>query len=67
MYTQSLDLPGQPQHGSLSADADQAARQAAFDARTAEDAKIEPMDWMPEAYRKTLVRQISQQIGRAHV
>ncbi|PLQ01050.1 1,2-phenylacetyl-CoA epoxidase subunit PaaA [Cupriavidus pauculus] len=60
MYTQSLDLPGQPQHGPLSADADQAARQAAFDARIAEDAKIEPMDWMPEAYRKTLVRQISQ-------
>ncbi|HYK48041.1 MAG TPA: Phenylacetic acid catabolic protein, partial [Parafilimonas sp.] len=22
--------------------------------------KIEPKDWMPEAYRKTLVRQISQ-------
>ncbi len=26
----------------------------------AEDGKIEPMDWMPDAYRKTLVRQISQ-------
>ena len=24
------------------------------------DGKIEPQDWMPEAYRKTLVRQISQ-------
>ncbi|WP_066736575.1 1,2-phenylacetyl-CoA epoxidase subunit PaaA [Cupriavidus sp. D384] len=60
MYTQSLDLPGQPQPAPVSADADQATRQAAFDARIAEDAKIEPMDWMPEAYRKTLVRQISQ-------
>ena len=26
----------------------------------AADGKIEPQDWMPEAYRKTLVRQISQ-------
>lgn len=24
------------------------------------DIRIEPRDWMPEAYRKTLVRQISQ-------
>jgi ring-1,2-phenylacetyl-CoA epoxidase subunit PaaA len=24
------------------------------------DEKIEPKDWMPDAYRKTLVRQISQ-------
>nr|WP_315592909.1 1,2-phenylacetyl-CoA epoxidase subunit PaaA [uncultured Cupriavidus sp.] len=61
MYTQSLDLPGQPQSAPLvSADASLAERQAAFDARMAEDAKIEPMDWMPDAYRKTLVRQISQ-------
>ncbi|MEM6575104.1 MAG: 1,2-phenylacetyl-CoA epoxidase subunit PaaA [Pseudomonadota bacterium] len=33
---------------------------AEFDARIAEDAKIEPKDWMPAAYRKTLIRQISQ-------
>ena len=63
MYTQSLDLPGQPSaatpHGGPQ-DAGLAARQAAFDARMAEDGKIEPMDWMPDAYRKTLVRQISQ-------
>ncbi len=25
-----------------------------------EEIKIEPKDWMPEAYRKTLIRQISQ-------
>lgn len=60
MYTQSLDLPGQPQPALSDADADAAGRQAAFDARIADDAKVEPMDWMPEAYRKTLVRQISQ-------
>jgi ring-1,2-phenylacetyl-CoA epoxidase subunit PaaA len=32
----------------------------AFEARIAEDAFIEPRDWMPEAYRRTLIRQISQ-------
>ncbi|MBV9692760.1 MAG: 1,2-phenylacetyl-CoA epoxidase subunit A [Alphaproteobacteria bacterium] len=33
---------------------------AAFEARVAADDFIEPKDWMPEAYRKTLIRQISQ-------
>lgn len=32
----------------------------AFQARIDADEKIEPKDWMPDAYRKTLVRQISQ-------
>ncbi|WP_213451479.1 1,2-phenylacetyl-CoA epoxidase subunit PaaA [Rhizomonospora bruguierae] len=31
-----------------------------FDALIAADQKIEPRDWMPEAYRRTLVRQIAQ-------
>ena len=31
-----------------------------FDPVIAEDSRIEPRDWMPEAYRKTLIRQISQ-------
>ncbi|PZU26887.1 MAG: 1,2-phenylacetyl-CoA epoxidase subunit A [Microbacterium sp.] len=31
-----------------------------FDALIAADQRIEPRDWMPEAYRRTLVRQISQ-------
>jgi len=31
-----------------------------FEARVAADEFIEPKDWMPEAYRKTLIRQISQ-------
>ncbi|MGH2602781.1 MAG: 1,2-phenylacetyl-CoA epoxidase subunit PaaA [Dehalococcoidia bacterium] len=34
--------------------------QAHFDAVIAADQKIEPRDWMPEAYRKTLIRQIAQ-------
>ena len=32
----------------------------AFEARVAADEFIEPKDWMPAAYRRTLVRQISQ-------
>src|SRR3546814_4355923 len=32
----------------------------AFQARVDEGIRIEPKDWMPAAYRKTLVRQISQ-------
>lgn len=31
-----------------------------FQARIDAEIKIEPKDWMPEAYRKTLIRQISQ-------
>src|ERR1043166_5452825 len=34
--------------------------QARFQARIDADVRIEPRDWMPDAYRKTLVRQISQ-------
>ena len=32
----------------------------AFDALIAADGRIEPRDWMPDDYRKTLIRQISQ-------
>jgi ring-1,2-phenylacetyl-CoA epoxidase subunit PaaA len=31
-----------------------------FEARVAAEEKVEPNDWMPEAYRRTLIRQISQ-------
>ena len=31
-----------------------------FDEKIADDQKIEPKDWMPEKYRKTHIRQISQ-------
>jgi ring-1,2-phenylacetyl-CoA epoxidase subunit PaaA len=37
-----------------------AAYAAAFDAAVAADERIEPRDWMPDAYRSTLVRQIAQ-------
>ncbi len=35
-------------------------QERAFQERIDADEKIEPKDWMPEGYRKTLVRQISQ-------
>ena len=34
--------------------------QKVFDGKIAEEIKIEPKDWMPVDYRKTLIRQISQ-------
>ncbi|MGE3448366.1 MAG: 1,2-phenylacetyl-CoA epoxidase subunit PaaA [Microbacteriaceae bacterium] len=34
--------------------------QQRFDSLIAADSRIEPRDWMPDAYRKTLIRQISQ-------
>ena len=37
-----------------------AAGQENFDRLIAEDSRIEPRDWMPEAYRKSLTRQVSQ-------
>ena len=39
---------------------DEAEAQAAFDALIEADSRIEPRDWMPDAYRRTLIRQISQ-------
>ncbi|HKX78847.1 MAG TPA: 1,2-phenylacetyl-CoA epoxidase subunit PaaA [Novosphingobium sp.] len=61
MYTQAMDLPDPDSRGlkPVPAAADNAL-QTQFDAKIDADRKIEPRDWMPEAYRKTLVRQISQ-------
>ena len=60
MYTQSLDLPetSAPVLTPVAAAPD--ALQTRFDEKIDADQKIEPQDWMPEAYRRTLVRQISQ-------
>ena len=55
MYSQALDQRDDP-----GAATDDAARRARFDERVGAEEKIEPNDWMPEAYRKTLIRQISQ-------
>ncbi|MEO7392308.1 MAG: 1,2-phenylacetyl-CoA epoxidase subunit PaaA [Ramlibacter sp.] len=64
MYTQALDLPD-PNQPALQAVRQPASEreeqlQLQFDEHIDADRKIEPQDWMPEAYRKTLVRQISQ-------
>ncbi|EEI77147.1 phenylacetate-CoA oxygenase subunit PaaA [Corynebacterium striatum] len=37
-----------------------AEEEARFNALITEDSRIEPTDWMPAAYRKTLTRQVSQ-------
>src|SRR5205085_2466315 len=59
MYTTELkDKNQKPANLSL-ADEDP-EKLAAFEARVAADDFIEPKDWMPEGYRKTLIRQISQ-------
>ena len=58
MYTQGLDQKGNRADGP--APVESAEQIAAFQARIDAEEKIEPKDWMPEAYRKTLVRQISQ-------
>jgi ring-1,2-phenylacetyl-CoA epoxidase subunit PaaA len=41
----------------VAGDVDQQAR---FEALIEAEEKIEPTDWMPEAYRKTLIRQVAQ-------
>ncbi len=56
MYTQGLDQKGDTASGKN----DPAARLAAFERRVDAEEKVEPKDWMPDAYRKTLIRQISQ-------
>src|SRR5256885_11821045 len=39
---------------------DAAALERHFDETVAHDRRIEPRDWMPDAYRKTMIRQIAQ-------
>jgi ring-1,2-phenylacetyl-CoA epoxidase subunit PaaA len=56
---QSVPQP-QPGQGDEAPSAEDIAGQAYFDRVIAEDSRIEPRDWMPAAYRKTLVRQVSQ-------
>jgi len=55
MYTTELQ-----KSGPAVASTEDPEKLAAFEARVAADEFIEPKDWMPEAYRRTLTRQISQ-------
>ncbi|MGO9802873.1 MAG: 1,2-phenylacetyl-CoA epoxidase subunit PaaA [Steroidobacteraceae bacterium] len=58
MYTQALDTHGREPVPTAAAEG--AGPAARFQARVDAEEKIEPKDWMPEAYRQTLIRQISQ-------
>ncbi len=55
MYTQALNT-SEAEERSI----EDAGRAAQFQARIDAEERIEPNDWMPAAYRKTLTRQISQ-------
>ena len=56
MYTQALNQNDEAADKA----AEDPAKLARFEARVAAEDKIEPNDWMPAAYRRTLARQISQ-------
>lgn len=60
MYTQSFTTDPTALKSVGASSADDAVRNAAFKAKIDANGRIEPQDFMPEAYRKTLVRQISQ-------
>src|SRR5207302_317020 len=55
MYTQALNTAEADDRN-----VEDAAKAAQFQARIDAEERIEPNDWMPAAYRKTLTRQISQ-------
>jgi ring-1,2-phenylacetyl-CoA epoxidase subunit PaaA len=62
MYTQAMDTmarEGAPKLGKVLS-ADEQALQQRFDARIDAGDFVEAKDWMPDNYRKTLLRQISQ-------
>jgi len=62
MYTQAMDTMGKEMAEAPKAlrSAEELALQERFDARIDAGDFIEAKDWMPENYRKTLLRQISQ-------
>ena len=62
MYTQAMDTQGKdsPDAPKVLRSADEMALQQNFDSRIDAGDFIEAKDWMPDNYRKTLTRQISQ-------
>jgi ring-1,2-phenylacetyl-CoA epoxidase subunit PaaA len=58
MYTQALDTHGK--EPVPAAPGESGPHGQRFQERIDADDKIEPKDWMPDAYRQTLIRQISQ-------
>jgi ring-1,2-phenylacetyl-CoA epoxidase subunit PaaA len=59
MYTQAMDTAPKEERRALRS-AEEAELEQRFDARIDAGDFIEAKDWMPDHYRKTLVRQISQ-------
>jgi ring-1,2-phenylacetyl-CoA epoxidase subunit PaaA len=59
MYTQAMDTAPKEERKAVRS-AEEAVLEERFEARIDEGAFIEAKDWMPDHYRKTLVRQISQ-------
>jgi ring-1,2-phenylacetyl-CoA epoxidase subunit PaaA len=55
-----MTVPEQRQAAPEAALAPEDLEQQRFDDLIANEQRIEPRDWMPEAYRKTLIRQIGQ-------
>ena len=56
MYAQMVKSTGQ----GIKSREDMSPEEAEFQDKVDADIKIEPRDWMPEGYRKTLIRQIGQ-------
>ncbi|HEY9025332.1 MAG TPA: 1,2-phenylacetyl-CoA epoxidase subunit PaaA, partial [Burkholderiaceae bacterium] len=59
MYTQAMDTAPKEERAAVR-NADEVVAEQAFEAALDNEGFIEAKDWMPEHYRKTLVRQISQ-------
>jgi len=59
MYTQAMDTAPKEERVAIR-NADEVVAEQAFEAALDDEGFIEAKDWMPEHYRKTLVRQISQ-------
>lgn len=56
MYAQMVRTDG----GGVKSPEEMTPEERAFQARIDADSRIEPKEWMPEGYRRTLLRQISQ-------
>ncbi|GBD40948.1 1,2-phenylacetyl-CoA epoxidase, subunit A [bacterium HR39] len=60
MYTQGLDLVPKGAEAQRPKDAEEVRLEEEFQKKIDAEIRIEPDDWMPEGYRRTLIRQISQ-------
>ena len=66
MYTQAMDTAPKEERVAIR-NADEVVAEQAFEAALDDEGFIEAKDWMPEHYRKTLVRQIGRASCRERV